>query len=90
MRRVKFSFFGKEYEVFSDSPDENIEFVRDKIRDIQLELRSLADEVSLDELLFLALCEQIEKQYISSKEFDKLIERLKRIEVGNEKRTGEK
>ncbi len=90
MRKIKFSFFGKEYEVLSDSPDESIDFVRDKIREIQLELRQLADEIPLDELLFLALCDQIEKQYIASRELDKLIEKLRKIELENEKRTGEK
>lgn len=77
MKKVRISIFGKEYELVSESPDEAIDYVYKRLKELQANYKSLHQEISFDELLVVMLCDVIESEFLTNRRFAELIQKLK-------------
>lgn len=77
MKKVKISVFGHEYELASDSPEEAINHVYRRLKEIQSSYKALYDEVSFDELLVLMLCDVLEREYYIEKRLTEILEKTR-------------
>ncbi|ODN30840.1 cell division protein ZapA [Fervidobacterium thailandense] len=77
MKKVKISIFGQEYELASDSPDEAINHVYRRLKELQSSYKTLYNEVSFDELLVLMLCDVLEREYYFEKKLVEILEKTR-------------
>ncbi|WP_448375732.1 cell division protein ZapA [Fervidobacterium sp.] len=77
MRKVKITVFGKDYEFATDGSDEIIDYVHKRLKELQVNYRSLYDEIPFDELLVLIICDLLENEYNSQKQLDDLYFKIK-------------
>jgi|GEM_PF-500235 len=77
MRKVKITVFGKDYEFATDGSDELIDYVHKRLKELQINYRTLYDEIPFDELLVLIVCDLLENEYNSQKQLDELYLKIK-------------
>uniref|UniRef100_A0A7C4RVX1 Cell division protein ZapA n=1 Tax=Fervidobacterium thailandense TaxID=1008305 RepID=A0A7C4RVX1_9BACT len=77
MKKVKISIFGHEYELASDSPEEVINHVYRRLKELQSSYKAFYDEVSFDELLVLMLCDVLEHEYYIEKRLTEILEKTR-------------
>ncbi|MGB9614156.1 MAG: cell division protein ZapA [Fervidobacterium sp.] len=77
MKRVRITLFGKDYEFSTDGSDELVEYVYRRLKEIQINYKTLYEEIPFDELLVLMICDLLEQEYNSQKQIENLLNKVK-------------